>query len=171
MSYARVIINKIIFFRLKNTNKNLSFLPGSHERRTDDVRHYKVSETKLRIRWRARRPVRISADFAEHPSPQRVHDRRRVQPARICGVRRAGRVYRNRSHYVLCGRRMGIFRIVLFCFHIHVDDRIWRFRPKGNACDGRIRRGRVFIFISFHTRIKPEEKITENVRFECSSDF
>lgn len=106
--------------------------PGGDEGRADDVRHNQVPAAQRHVRrQRAGRPIGIPAHVAQHAGPQRLHDRRRVQPARVRRVRRARRLHRHRCHRVLRGGRMGILRIVLFCLHIHVDHRIRRFCAEG----------------------------------------
>lgn len=110
----------------------MPFFTGGHERHADGVRHHEIPEAQRHVRNRAgHRTVGIPADVAQHAGPKRVHDRRRVQPARFGGVRHTGHLHRYRRHCVLRRRRMGIFRVVLFRLHIHVDHRIRRFRAPG----------------------------------------
>jgi len=120
----------IIIVTKRNTDR---FFPGGHERRTDDVRHYQVPTAKQHVRRGSGRPVRISSHIPQHASPKRVHNRRRVQPARFGGVYDAGCIHRYWGNRFLFRGRMGIFRIFLFRLHIHVDDRIRRFRAQGTT--------------------------------------
>lgn len=125
--------SSILFLQNIVTKPNAYFFSGSHERRPDDVRHYQIPEAKQHVRRGSGRPVRISSYISQHASPQRIHHRRRVQFTRFGGICHAGSVHRHWGHRVLFRGGMGIFWIFLFCLHIHVDDRIWRFRTQGTT--------------------------------------